>query len=428
MAASPATANRQTEGTLLCLAALFERLAHFVVISLLALHLNERRGYSEPDALSICGLYGAAVYVSAIVGGWASDRSGNPRRATQLGALLLCVGYVVLAQPTLPIVFPLSLLSLGHALYKPSLAVLFGRLRGQSAEARFRLLYLTVNLGATLAPFAAQLALSRGGAMTPFALAAILSVATFGAVASLSRLPESSSQTSEASEQSPNRDHKTPRLSTVLILCLLSLAFFSALAQTEGALIFWARDRTDRSLLGWEIPTLWLTSLPALCLLLVAAPLDRLWTALQTWGRPLTAQNKLRWGLLVTALAFMLFAATARAGEGHGKLAMRNLVFLNLLLAVGELCVAPVAMAIVHSISPGKRQGLGMGLWFLVVALANWLAGQLGRLSTDARAGHSWEAWALLSLGLLFAWLLSVSVWEKLDDKSESAESSQAGT
>ena len=69
-----------------------------------------------------------------------------------------------------------------------------------------------------------------------------------------------------------------------------------------------------------------------------------------------------------------------------------------------------------------------MGLWFLVVALANWLAGQLGRLSTDARAGHSWEAWALLSLGLFVAWLLSVSVWEKLDDKSESAESSQAGT
>lgn len=428
MAALQTTANGQTEGTLLCLAALFERLAHFVVISLLALHLNERRGYSEPDALSVCGLYGAAVYVSAILGGWVSDRSGNPRLATQIGAFLLCGGYVILASPTLPIVVPLALLTCGHALYKPSLAVLFGRLRGQSAEARFRLLYLTVNVGATLAPFAAQLALSRGGAMAPFVLANLLSVVTLATVLILSKMPDSVSEQTASRESAQGHDKKTPNIGTVLILCLLSLAFFSALAQTEGALIFWARDKTDRSLLGYEIPTLWLTCLPALCLLLIAAPIERLWLLLTKWGRPLSAQNKLRLGLLVTAVAFAMFALTARAAETSGKLAMRNLVFLNLLLAVGELCVAPVAMAIVHSISPGKRQGLGMGLWFLVVALANWLAGQLGRLSTDSRSAHPYAAWALLALGLFVAWLVSVLFWAKLDDKPDSVEKAEAGT
>ncbi len=408
-------------GPQLCLAALLERLAHFVVISLLALHLNERRGYSESAALSICGTFGAAVYVSAILGGWLLDRLNHPRRTTQLGAVLLCLGYVVLSLRAIPILFPLALLTAGHALYKPSLAVLFGRMRSQSAESRFRLLYLTVNMGATLAPFAAQLALTRVGPQSPFALATLLSVGTLAAVVTLPTCLDAASEDAAQTLRPSPAPTQAPTFKTVLILCLLTLSFFVGLQQTEGALIFWARDRTERILFGAEVPTLWLTSLPALCLLIVAAPLEALWGILGRRGIAVSAQNKLRVGLLVTAVAFAVFALTARAQEANGKLLMRHLVLLNLLLAVGELCVAPVAMAIVHSISPGRRQGLGMGLWFLVVAVANWLAAQLGSLSTDPRNGHAWWVWALLSGGLFVAWVVSVAWWDNLGEKPTSS-------
>ena len=69
-----------------------------------------------------------------------------------------------------------------------------------------------------------------------------------------------------------------------------------------------------------------------------------------------------------------------------------------------------------------------MALPFLVVALANWLAGQLGRLSTDSRSAHPYAAWALLALGLFVAWLVSVLFWAKLDDKPDSVEKAEAGT
>ena len=106
---------------------------------------------------------------------------------------------------------------------------------------------------------------------------------------------------------------------------------------------------------------------------------------LTKWGRPLSAQNKLRLGLFGHCGGVCDVCTDARAAETSGKLAMRNLVFLNLLLAVGELC-GPGGDGDCSFDLTGKRQGLGMGLWFLVVALANWLAGQLGRLSTDSRS------------------------------------------
>ena len=101
---------------------------------------------------------------------------------------------MILASPTLPIVVPLALLTCGHALYKPSLAVLFGRLRGQSAEARFRLLYLTVNVGLRWLLLLRSLRF-LAVAMAPFVLANLLSVVTLATVLILSKMPDSVSGT-----------------------------------------------------------------------------------------------------------------------------------------------------------------------------------------------------------------------------------------
>ena len=392
------------DGTRLCLIALTERLSHFLVMTFLALHLNERRGYSEAEALSLCGLYGGVVYVSAIGGGWLADRLNQHRRAVQVGGLLLALGYLALAQSWLPIALALAVLTAGHALFKPSLSVLFGRLRGRSGEDQFRLLYLMVNLGAAVAPFVAQSSLSAVGRTAPFYLAAALSV-----VAVLTRL-HADGTTPEAASSDRAASHSKRPLSVlgILVLCLLVVVFFAAFQQTEGALIFWARDRTDRSLFGTEVPTLWLSSLPAVCVLLTAAPLTAFWSQLSRRGLATTPQVKLRAGLLVSALAFGLFAVVAQQLGPFGKAAMVWLVLFNIPMSVAELCVAPVAMAFVHSISPGRRQGLGMGLWFLLVAVGNWLSGQLGGLSTARSGVWSWGMWALLAVALLLSWLLSL--------------------
>jgi dipeptide/tripeptide permease len=123
------------DGTRLCLIALTERLSHFLVMTFLALHLNERRGYSEAEALSLCGLYGGVVYVSAIGGGWLADRLNQHRRAVQVGGTPARAGISGTWRSLwLPIALALAVLTAGHALFKPSLSVLFGRLRGRSGE------------------------------------------------------------------------------------------------------------------------------------------------------------------------------------------------------------------------------------------------------------------------------------------------------
>ncbi len=48
------------------------------------------------------------------------------------------------------------------------------------------------------------------------------------------------------------------------------MIFTVGFGQVEGALFLWAQDRTDRILLGFEIPAAWFVGLPALLVLLLA--------------------------------------------------------------------------------------------------------------------------------------------------------------
>ena len=105
----------------LCLAILCERWAAFMLISTVALMLGHRFGFSRPSALRLWGLVSAASYVGALPGGYLLDRTRLPSRGIGLAALLLLLGYVALSVPLRAALYvALTLLIIGHALFKPS--------------------------------------------------------------------------------------------------------------------------------------------------------------------------------------------------------------------------------------------------------------------------------------------------------------------
>src|SRR5690606_10243265 len=74
------------------------------------------------------------------------------------------------------------------------------------------------------------------------------------------------------------------RMAVILALCLFSIVFWAAFEQAPTSLNLFARDFTDRTLFGWEVPTLWLQSANSFFVITFAPLFGALWVTLAKRG------------------------------------------------------------------------------------------------------------------------------------------------
>ncbi|WP_369201850.1 peptide MFS transporter [Streptomyces sp. PU-14G] len=114
-------------------------------------------GMDEGTASSLVAVYGAALYMAAIAGGWVSDRLLGARRATLWGGFLIMCGHVCLAIPLgrTALFASMAFIVVGTGLLKPNVTVSVGRLYAPGdarRDAGFSLYYMGISVGAVLAP------------------------------------------------------------------------------------------------------------------------------------------------------------------------------------------------------------------------------------------------------------------------------------
>ena len=159
-------------------------------------------------------------------------------------------------------------------------------------------------------------------------------------------------------------------------LTLAMMLYTVGSGQTEGSLFLWAQDRTDRVLLGFEIPAAWFVGLPAL-LVLILAPVQ---LALLPWLQHRVDTLRLvACGLVAVVLAFVVLLPPMLWSGGH-RVSMAWLIACMTLLVVGELLVAPLGLSMMLRLTPPRFVGGVAGAWYVSKALGFWLAGELGAL------------------------------------------------
>ncbi|WP_254125841.1 peptide MFS transporter [Amycolatopsis sp. CA-230715] len=115
-------------------------------------------GMDKSLAKSLVSVYGAALYMSGIAGGWLSDRLLGARRSIAGGAVLIMFAHITLAIPGggAPALYvSMILLVLGTGLLKPNITKGVGDLyeKGDNRrDAGFTLFVMGVQIGAFLAP------------------------------------------------------------------------------------------------------------------------------------------------------------------------------------------------------------------------------------------------------------------------------------
>lgn len=171
-----------------------------------------------------------------------------------------------------------------------------------------------------------------------------------------------------------NKSEKN-KVGVIAILFLFSAMFWSGFEQAGSTLNLFAERFTDRTILGWEIPTSYFQSINSLFVIIFAPVFGALWVWLGRRNLEPSSPLKFAFGLLLLGVGFfVMYFATKIAASGD-LAAPTWLIMTFMIHTFGELSLSPVGLSLVTKLAPRAYAGQMMGIWFMSIALGNLFAG-----------------------------------------------------
>jgi len=297
---------------------MWERFSYYGMRALLVLFLvssilDEGWGWERADALFLYAWYTGLVYITPIFGGLIADKIMGYRKAVILGALLMTLGHASMALEvfTDPFFFVgLGLLIIGNGLFKPNISSMVGQLyktQGKEKDAGYTIFYMGINAGAFLGILLCGYIGEKVGWHFGFGLAGIFmffgmlqfyfAQKIFGRIGLSPKgtedfddaVEDSYEDAKEAIEDTIDDAKKSKitrdRLIVIGVLAFFTIFFWWAFEQAGGSMTIFAKDYTDRTLVGagastFKIFNTLLTVVPMVIITWVLAMLFK-----QTYGK-----------------------------------------------------------------------------------------------------------------------------------------------
>jgi POT family proton-dependent oligopeptide transporter len=157
--ASPPFTQTRSFSTI-ALIELWERFGYYGMQALIVYFLVQRLGFDDSRANLVWSACAALIYVSPAIGGWIGDKVLGTRRSMHIGALILAIGYALMAFPTQNTWFIFSALGVvvvGNGLFKPNTANMVRKIYDgddSKIDSAFTMYYMAVNVGSTVSMLA----------------------------------------------------------------------------------------------------------------------------------------------------------------------------------------------------------------------------------------------------------------------------------
>ncbi|NRS89007.1 POT family proton-dependent oligopeptide transporter [Flavobacterium sp. 7E] len=168
------------------------------------------------------------------------------------------------------------------------------------------------------------------------------------------------------------------RFLVLLLSFIMVIIFWGAYEQAGGLMNLYADSKTDRMLLGMQVPTVMFQSLNAGFIIIFAAIVASFWAKRKLKGKEASSIFKMAIGIIIMGFGFLFMVFATMEFEKVGSSSMLWLVMAYLFHTIGELCISPVALSFITKLSPVKYASLMMGVYFAATGLGNKVAGIIG--------------------------------------------------
>ena len=179
------------------------------------------------------------------------------------------------------------------------------------------------------------------------------------------------------------------KIFALLVLLVFNVMFWAFFEQAGSSLTVFAKENLDRDIFGWLMPASWAQNFNALFIVLLAPVLAAMWVGMGKRGTEPSIPTKFALGLLQLGLGFGILAIGGKYFSTDGLTPLVFIVLLYLLNTTGELFLSPVGLSMVTKLAPERMTGMVMGAWFLSIAGANFVAGQIAKLTGGRRDRRS---------------------------------------
>jgi len=247
---------------------MWERFSYYGMRALLVIFLissfdDQGWGWERDKALILYAWYTGLVYITPMLGGFVADKFLGYRRSIVIGAFIMTLGHLFMALET-PFFFYAGLLSLiaGNGLFKPNISSIVGNLYKEldkEKDAGYTIFYMGINAGAFLGILLCGYIGEKIGWNYGFGFAGIfmfLGMLQFyfgqNIFGNIGLAPKLLIHRKESPTEIVKEDPKIvkDRLFVIGILAFFTIFFWWAFEQAGGSMMVFAKDYTDRDLVG----------------------------------------------------------------------------------------------------------------------------------------------------------------------------------
>ncbi len=173
------------------------------------------------------------------------------------------------------------------------------------------------------------------------------------------------------------------RISVVLLSFAIVVVFWGAFEQAGGLMNLYTKNKTDRMLLGMEIPASVFQSLNAAFIILLGSLVASFWAKRKLKSKESSSLFKMAIGTVIMGSGFLFMTGAAAEYESSGSSAMYWLVLAYLFHTIGELCTSPVSLSFITKLTPLRYGSIMMGTYFAMTGFGNKLAATIGESASE---------------------------------------------
>lgn len=421
----------------------WERFGFYIVQGMMILYMTQYLGFSDAKSAGVLGGFTALAYIMPVLGGLLADKIYGFRPAVLMGGGLLIIGYALLGAFGERLLYiSLAVIVIGTGFFKPNVSSLVGSLyegKSEKRDAGYTIFYVGINLGIFIATATSGFVQRLFGWNITFSMASVGLIV--GVITFIVGRPKLNGAGEPPKYASISRVAKILKKPWVLLLTILIAVGLSALLMlknsfanllftitgiilvsvltyasfeyektvrnkmiamlvlTAAAVMFWAvffqmffatnlfiERVVDRTIFGFEIPTVAFISFEPLFIFMFGPFFAILWHKLAKRKKNPKTPTKFTTSLFITSFGFLMLAAGIHFRDVNGKISPLWVVIGYLFITIGELLLSPIGLSAVIKLSPPKMVGLMTGVFFFSLGYGGSIAGALAKRASISEA------------------------------------------